>query len=110
MNPVQQSDFERTMALLIFRPTDNLITPLAELLEPSLRKQVADQVNQTLLRGNGERAKVTLHDLVSHRAWVQQKAKNERRDFAPETLDLGLDPVRNGAKGAENGDGGRIPE
>ena len=92
-NPSFLSDLEQTMALLIFREED--LTPqLAELLQPSLRQNVAKEVNETLLLASGERAVATLGDLIAHRAWSQQKAFKERRDVMPEHLELGLDPPK----------------
>ena len=41
-------DLERTMALLIF-PPDSLEPPLAALLQPELRRTVADRVNKAIL-------------------------------------------------------------
>ena len=93
------------MALLIF-PPDNLMPPLAELLQPSLRQKVAKEVNEALLKGTGVKTPATLHDLVNHRAWVHQKALRERRESVPENIDLGLDPIKRGESiGKENGSG-----
>ena len=79
------------MSLLIFHPKDR--TPaIAKLLDPSLRQQVASDVNTALLKASGRSGKATLHDLISHRAWAHQKALKEKRDSVPEVLDLGLDP------------------
>ena len=94
------------MALLIF-PADNLTPPLAEILEPSLRQDVAKRVNEALLRSNGERAKATLYDLVSHRAWAHQKAQQLRKDSVPEHIDLGLDLAPNAANSASHN--GEVP-
>ena len=84
------------MALLIF-PADNLTPPLAEILQPSLRQEVAKRVNEALLRSSGGRAKATLYDLVSHRTWAQQKAQQMRKDSVPDRIDLGLDPPQSAA-------------
>ncbi|KAL9104068.1 MAG: hypothetical protein Q9163_000965 [Psora crenata] len=99
-NPEFLADLERTMALLIF-PADNLTPPLAEILQPSLRQEVAKRVNEALLRSSGERAKATLYDLVSHRAWAHQKAQQKKKDSVPDPIDLGLDPIHN-AGGSTN--------
>lgn len=93
-NPEFLEDLERTMALLIFQP-DNLAPPLAALLDPNLRKDVAKRVNEALLRSQTERTKAKLYDLVKLRAWAEQKAREAKKDL-PERIDLGLDPSRNG--------------
>lgn len=82
------------MALLIF-PPDNLAPPLAALLDPNLRKDVAKRVNEALLQSQTERTKAKLYDLVKLRAWAEQKAREAKKDL-PERIDLGLDPSRNG--------------
>ena len=89
------------MALLIF-PPDNLGPPLAALLHPSLRQEVAQRVNKALLRSHQERTKTTLLDLVNHRSWAYQKAMEAKKDI-PSQLPLGLDPVPNGQEGSQNG-------
>ncbi len=95
-------DLERTMALLIF-PPDNLAPPLAALLDPALRQEVAQQVNQALLLSQGERTKATLYDLVNHRSWAHQKALESKKDYVPEHLDLGFDTAQNGHESSRNG-------
>lgn len=81
------------MALLIF-PPDNLAPPLAALLHPNLRKEVANKVNEALLKSQGERTQALLFDLVRLRAWSEQKAREEKKDL-PERIDIGLDPPLN---------------
>ena len=83
------------MALLIF-PPDNLAPPLAALLEPKLRKDVAKRVNEAILSSQGERTKSKLLELVRMRAWAEKKAREAKKDL-PERIDLGLDPERNGS-------------
>lgn len=101
-NPEFLEDLERTMALLIF-PPDNLAPPLAALLDPNLRKDVAKRVNEALLQSQTERTKAKLYDLVKLRAWAEQKAREAKKDL-PERIDLGLDPSRTGDdKGQESG-------
>lgn len=82
------------MALLIF-PADKLAPPLAALLNPNLRKDVAKRVNEAIHSSQGERTKARLFDLVRLRAWSEQKAREVKKDL-PERIDLGLDPVHNG--------------
>ena len=93
-NPEFLEDLERTMALLIF-PPNNLAPPLAALLDPKLRKDVAKRVNEAILSSQGERTKSKLLELVRTRAWAEKKAREAKKDL-PERIDLGLDPERNG--------------
>lgn len=82
------------MALLIF-PPENLAPPLAALLDPSLRKDVAKRVNEAILLSQGERTKAKLFELVRTRVWSEQKAREAKKDL-PKRIDLGLDPVQDG--------------
>ena len=90
------------MALLIF-PPDNLAPPLAALLDPALRQEVAQRVNQALLLSQGERTKATLYDLVNHRSWAHQKAMEAKKEQLPERMELGFDPAQNGHESSQNG-------
>lgn len=90
-NPKFLEELERTMALLIF-PPDNLAPPLAALLDPSLRKDVAKKVNEALLHSQGRSTKAKICDLVRLRAWSEQKAREAKKDL-PEKIELGLDPA-----------------
>ena len=90
------------MALLIF-PPDNLAPPLAALLDPALRQEVAQQVNRALLLSQGERTKATLYDLVNHRSWSSQKAMEAKKDHLPECLELGFDPAHNAHESMQQG-------
>ncbi|KAI4172876.1 MAG: hypothetical protein LQ343_003283 [Gyalolechia ehrenbergii] len=101
-NPQFLDDLERTMTLLMYDPR-NLPAELAPLLEPQLRKDVAQSVNEALLREQGERTKAKLFDLVRLRAWSERKAREANKDL-PEHLGLGLDGMHNG-RGKER-DGG----
>jgi hypothetical protein len=91
-NPEFLEDLERTMALLIF-PPDNLAPPLAALLDPSLRKDVAKKVNEALLHSQGESTRAKIYDLVRLRAWSEEKAREAKKDL-PDRIDLGLDPTK----------------
>lgn len=82
------------MALLIF-PPDNLAPPLAALLDPNLRKTVANRVNEAILSSQGARREARIRNLVRLRAWAEQKAREAKKDL-PVTLDLGLDPAKAG--------------
>jgi glucose-induced degradation protein 8 len=101
-NPEFLEDLERTMALLIF-PPDDLAPPLAALLDPSLRKDVAKKVNEALLQSQGESTKAKIYDLVRLRAWSEQKAREAKKDL-PERIDLGLDPSKDGHDNDQEGE------
>ncbi|KAL8944321.1 MAG: hypothetical protein Q9216_000506 [Gyalolechia sp. 2 TL-2023] len=101
-NPKFLDDLERTMTLLMYDPR-NLPAELAPMLEPQLRKDVAQSVNEALLREQGERTKARLFDLVRLRAWSERKAREANKDL-PEHLGLGLDGIHHG-RGKER-DGG----
>lgn len=93
-NPIFLEQLEQTMALLIF-PPDNLTPPLAALLEPDIRKDVAKTVNEALLHSQGRSTRAKICDLVRLRTWSEQKAREAKKDL-PEKIELGLDvtPVR----------------
>ncbi|KAI9827215.1 MAG: hypothetical protein M1832_005353 [Thelocarpon impressellum] len=88
-NPEFLEDLERTMALLIF-PPDNLAPSLAALLDPSLRKTVADRVNEAILINQGARREAKIRNVVRLRVWGEQKAREQKKDL-PAKLHLGLD-------------------
>ena len=101
------------MALLIF-PPDNLTPQLAELVDPQLRKVVANRVNEAILHSQGARREARIRKLVRLRAWSEKIAREGGRDGRkidlPDRLDLGLDdfhalaPVRrNGTNGTAGG-------
>ena len=100
-------DLERTMALLIFDP-DKLTRPLAALLEPELRQDISQRVNQALLASRGERTKAALYDLVNHRSWANQKAVEAKKEHLPDRIELGFDPIPNGHEGSQNGSSHRL--
>jgi len=91
-------DLERTMALLVF-PPDNLEPPLAALLQPTLRRQVADRVNKAILSSQNIRRDAAIRGLVRLRAWAEDTARQSKKDL-PSRLDLGLD---GDDEGQENG-------
>ena len=88
------------MSLLIF-PPDNLAPPLAALLDPNLRKDVAKRVNEAILTSQGERTRSKLLELVRTRAWAEKKARDAKKDL-PERIGLGLDKGREGQGARED--------
>ncbi|KAI9845296.1 MAG: hypothetical protein M1838_001796 [Thelocarpon superellum] len=88
-NPEFLEDLERTMALLIF-PPDNLAPPLKALLDPHLRKTVANMVNEAILINQGARREARIRSLVRLRTWAEQKAREQKKDL-PAQIRIGLD-------------------
>jgi hypothetical protein len=87
-------DLEHTMALLVF-PTDNLTPQLADLLKPSLRLEVADRVNQAILRRQGHSLEAKIKEWVRARTWSEQEARKYKKDV-PSPLKLALDGAEDG--------------
>jgi len=65
-------DLQRTMALLCF-PPESLAPPLAELMDPALRKTVAAKVNEAILENGSWMKEAKLRGLVRLRGWAEQK-------------------------------------
>jgi len=80
------------MALLIF-PPENLEPQLAALLQPDLRKCVADRVNKAILANQGQRRDAAIRSLVRLRAWAENSTRDNKKDSKdlPAHIDLGLD-------------------
>lgn len=87
-NPEFLEDLERTMALLCF-PADSLAPPLAELMDPALRRRVSSQVNEAIMEMQGMQKEAKVRGLVRLRAWSEQRLRSDKKDFPH--LDLGLD-------------------
>jgi hypothetical protein len=78
------------MSLLIFLPaTDTLQKELGELLEPSLRRNVASRVNEAILISAGGPGEARMRSLVRLRQWAESKARAAGKDIPP-MLPLGL--------------------
>jgi len=77
------------MALLVFSP-DNTNPQNAELLKPSLRQEVADRVNQAILRRQGMSVEAKIKEWVRARAWSEMEARRTKKDI-PQSINLGLD-------------------
>ena len=81
------------MTLLIFLPaTGKLQKELAELLEPSLRRDVASRVNEAILTSMGARGEARMRSLVRLRQWAETKAREANKDIPP-IMPLGLQDV-----------------
>ncbi len=106
-NPTFLADLERTMALLIF-PTENLAPQLAELIDPQLRKSVANRVNEAILSSQGARREAQIRRLVRMRAWSERMARESKKIEIPEGgLGFGLDEQPGALRGRveQNGNG-----
>ncbi|KAF2031479.1 hypothetical protein EK21DRAFT_87978 [Setomelanomma holmii] len=89
-NPDFLRDLELTMTLLIFLPaTAPLQKELADLLDPSLRRNVASKVNEAILTSMGARGEARMRSLVRLRHWAELKARVAGKDIPP-VLPLGL--------------------
>jgi hypothetical protein len=78
------------MSLLIFLPaTGTLQKELTDLLEPSLRRNVASKVNEAILTTMGARGEARMRSLVRLRHWAESKARAAGKDIPPR-LPLGL--------------------
>lgn len=88
-NPQFLEDLEKTLALLIF-PPENLAPSLASLLNPDLRKTVASQVSETILKSQGARGEAKLYSLLRARAWAEREARKVNNDL-PTKMEFGLD-------------------
>lgn len=119
LDPSFKNDLERAMALLIV-PRESWLNPpsattgstptpqndfgaLSELVDPSLRKKVAKEVNEAILASQGQRREANIRHLVRTRAWAEQLARDKKIDLPPR-LNLGLDGEELEASG--NADGG----
>lgn len=102
-------DLELTMTLLIMLPATGKLQPeLAELLEPSLRRDVASKVNEAILTSMGDHGEARMRSLVRLRHWAEAKARATGKDISP-VLPLGLQDAdetssENNGRNGEAGD------
>ena len=80
------------MALLVFEET-KLTPPLEAILDPQLRMNVAKQVNEAILRANGEPAGAGLIELLKTRVWAENEARRLGKSL-PDSISIGLDPPK----------------
>ena len=106
---------QEAMGLFILAPPNNgsisndpsIRGPLTQLLEPSQRRKVAEEVNQAILASQGYRREARLYQLVKTRQWAEKQARDKKVEL-PARLDMGLDgdqPAENGTNGHANGSG-----
>ncbi|KAI8632016.1 ran binding protein in the microtubule-organising centre [Xylariaceae sp. FL1651] len=84
-------DLEKTMSLLVFPQDDSLDPSLSALLQPGLRRDVADQVNQAILESQQQRKEAAIRQLVQMRAWSEEVTRKETKKDLPARIELGLD-------------------
>lgn len=106
-NPEFLEDLERTMALLVF-PADKLEPQLAALLDPDLRRYVADRVNKAILKYQGQKRDAAIRRLVRLRAWAENTAREGKKDL-PDHIELGLDKDSWTAQGGLADENGHEP-
>lgn len=118
-----KNDLERAMALLIVpkeswnharssRPSSSAASQvqndfgaLAELVDPSLRRKVAKDVNEAILQSQDQRREANIRYLVRARAWAEQLAREKKLDL-PENMNLGLDSDGRATTSSSNGHSG----
>ena len=77
------------MALLFFAP-DNRPPAQQALMDPNLRREVADQVNNAIMQTSHSRTKdAAIRELVKMRAWAESEARKQKNSL-PDELFLGL--------------------
>lgn len=78
---------------------------LAELVDPSLRRKVAKDVNEAILQSQDQRREANIRYLVRARAWAEQLARDKKIEL-PENMSLGLDSDERAASSGNghNGD------
>lgn len=64
---------------------------LSELIDPNLRRKVAKDVNEAILRSQDRSLEARLYDLVRTRAWAEKLAREGRKIDLPDRMPLGLD-------------------
>ncbi|CZR47012.1 hypothetical protein FPRO06_05869 [Fusarium proliferatum] len=103
MNPKFLEDLERTMALLLI-PSDAREPQLAALLEPELRREVADSVNRAILERQSRRREAAIRQLVRMRVWAENTARDKRKNL-PDRLDIGLNGEESDSPRPHTGNG-----
>ncbi|KAJ3375456.1 hypothetical protein GGF31_004574 [Allomyces arbusculus] len=84
-NPAFLVDLERTLALLAFDATD-ANSPVADLLAPAHRHQVAAETNAAILHAQGQATDPKLPAVLRAMTWAQSKL--EERAVFPKVVDV----------------------
>ncbi len=77
LKPEFLEELEQAMALIVF-PRDRLEPRLAALLQPDLRRQVADRVNQAVLGCENEHRELSNRNLNRLRLWSDRNGRDEK--------------------------------
>jgi glucose-induced degradation protein 8 len=88
------------MTLVIF-PHDSLDPQLAAILNPGLRREVAETVNRAILQRLADRRESAIRELVHTRTWSEDRAR-ETGTSVPDAMEHGLD-TDDGDRSTENG-------
>jgi hypothetical protein len=68
------------MALLIY-PKDKMSPPMLALLDPELRRGIANRVNVALLDKDGHRSQTRLKSLVKLKVWAEKRAREQELEL-----------------------------
>ena len=90
------------MSLLVFNP-GSLSPQIAALLKPDLRREVADRVNQAILKRQGQSVEARIKEWVRARTWAEQYARKTKKEL-PSRLSIGLDGDEDMEDEQSNGD------
>lgn len=82
-------DLEHAMSLLVFKPKE-LSPQINALLDPDLRREVAESVNQAILSREGMGVEARIKEWVRARSWAEQLARTGKKDI-PGRIPIGLD-------------------
>ncbi|ODQ53809.1 hypothetical protein SAICODRAFT_29801 [Saitoella complicata NRRL Y-17804] len=90
-SPTFLHELEKTMALLAFPPesissSSSSTSPLAELVDPNLRRDVAKMVNEAILEHQGIVREAKAKGLVRAACWAEERLRGEGVEFP--VLDL----------------------
>lgn len=79
---------------------------LYELVDPSLRIEVAKDVNSAILRHNGKPDQSRIHTILQERAWSEELARDRGNIELPEDMTVSLEdpPPRSENGHGDNGD------
>jgi len=83
-------DLEKTMALLFFE-LDKLPPDLKHLLDPDLRREVADKTNRAIVFLQKQQREAAIRQLVRMRAWAEKTARDSKKPGIPRgRIELGF--------------------
>lgn len=84
------------MCLIAF-PPEKVPPHISALMDPQLKQDVAEQVNQAILESFGRNKEARIKALIKLRTWAEQKTRSSGKDALPSALGIGLDEDQNGA-------------